>query len=110
MVADDAANTIGWVSFQDFYGRPAYNGTAEISIYLDESVRGKGYGKEILQYCFLQCPALNIDTLLGFIFAHNEPSVKMFLSLGFEEWAHLKDIAKMDDQLFSLKIFGKKIG
>lgn len=109
MVADDAGNTIGWVSFQDFYGRPAYNGTAEISIYLNERVRGKGYGKEILEYCFLQCPSLNIDTLLGFIFAHNEPSVKMFLSLGFEEWGNLKNIANMDSNLYSLKILGRKI-
>src|SRR5690606_23011258 len=26
---------IGWVSFQSFYGRPAYQATAEISIYLE---------------------------------------------------------------------------
>ncbi|MFZ4768780.1 MAG: GNAT family N-acetyltransferase [Ferruginibacter sp.] len=28
---------IGWVSYNNFYGRPAYNGTAEISIYLQEA-------------------------------------------------------------------------
>src|SRR5215211_7254148 len=36
----------GWVSFQDFYGRQAYNATAEISIYIHPSCRGKGLGKE----------------------------------------------------------------
>ena len=51
MVEDDAKNIIGWVSFQPFYGRPAYDATAEISIYLAPLQRGKGYGKSILQYC-----------------------------------------------------------
>ena len=40
---------IGWVSFQNFYGRPAYETTSEISIYLHEDYRGKGFGKQTLQ-------------------------------------------------------------
>ncbi len=39
---------IAWLSFSDFYGRPAYPRTAEVSIYLDESARGKGLGKQLL--------------------------------------------------------------
>src|SRR4051812_78209 len=62
---------IGWVSFQSFYGRPAYAATAEISIYLKESRRGKGIGKYVLQHCINSCPGLKIKTLLGYIFAHN---------------------------------------
>src|SRR6478609_913417 len=45
-----SSEIIGWVSFQSFYGRPAYQATVEISIYLDPSVRGKGIGKFVLQY------------------------------------------------------------
>lgn len=109
MVEDDAKKTIGWVSFQDFYGRPAYKGTAEISIYIDEHERGKGYGKKILQYAIDKSPDLHIDTLLSFIFAHNTNSLQLFLNLGFEEWANLKDIALLDDQRRSLKILGRKV-
>src|SRR6478672_11680402 len=39
----------GWMSFNSFYGRPAYDGTVEVSIYLEESARGKGLGKICLQ-------------------------------------------------------------
>ncbi len=46
----DNDDVIGWVSFQSFYGRPAYRFTAEISIYLNAAYRGKGYGEEILKY------------------------------------------------------------
>lgn len=100
---------IGWVSYNNFYGRPAYSGTAELSIYLHPHARGKGYGKKILQYCLEQAAGLKIHTLLGFIFKHNEPSIRLFKQAGFREWGHLPDVAIMDGQPFSLLIFGKKI-
>lgn len=109
IVEDDGSKTIGWVSFQNFYGRPAYDGTAEISIYIDETERGKGYGKRILQHSIAAAPALQIHTLLGFIFAQNAPSIDLFAKQGFEEWAHLKDVAVLDEKKCSLKIFGRQV-
>lgn len=101
---------IGWMSFQDFYGRAAYNGTAEISIYLAPEYRGKGLGKMLLQYCIDNAPTLNVHTLLGYIFAHNEPSLRLFTELGFSEWANLQNIAVLDGIERSLKILGKRVG
>ncbi len=100
---------IGWSSYNNFYGRPAYNGTAELSIYLHPSARSKGYGKMILDHCIEQAKALDIHTLLGFIFSHNEPSITLFKSRGFEEWGLLRDIARMDGKPYSLSIFGLKV-
>jgi phosphinothricin acetyltransferase len=100
---------VGWVSFQSFYGRPAYNATVEISIYLDASFRGKGYGKQVLQYSIEAAKEIGIKTLLGFIFAHNEPSLQLFRHFGFEDWANLPNIALLDDTERSLIIVGKRI-
>lgn len=100
---------IGWVSFQNFYGRPAYNATAEISIYLHPDYRGKGVGRQILFHSMNTCGRLGINTLLGYIFEHNEPSLKLFLNAGFQEWAHLPNIAKLDGIERSVKILGKRI-
>jgi phosphinothricin acetyltransferase len=109
IVEDDKNNIIGWVSFQAFYGRPAYDATAEVSIYLAPLQRGKGYGKKILQYCIDTAPAFGIRTLLGFIFAHNVPSLQLFSKLGFEEWGHLKNIAILDGIERSVNILGKRL-
>ncbi|MFT4094950.1 MAG: GNAT family N-acetyltransferase [Niabella sp.] len=109
VIEDSSKQIIGWVSFQSFYGRPAYEATVEISIYLDPGQRGKGLGKQILQYCIHKAPAFGIKTLLGFIFSHNEPSLKLFRGLGFEDWATLPDIALLDGQERGLKILGKRI-
>jgi len=108
-MVEDNGVTIGWASFQSFYGRPAYDGTCEISIYLHEDQRGKGYGKTILRYAMEQCPSLGVHTLLGFIFAHNIPSLRLFEQLGFTEWAHLPNIAVLDGVERSLNILGKRI-
>lgn len=109
VIEDDTNTIIGWVSFQSFYGRPAYDGTVEISIYLDVEQRGKGLGKLVLQYCLDNAPKFGIKTLLGFIFLHNEPSLKLFRHFGFEDWALLPNIAVLDGQERSLKILGKRM-
>ena len=105
----DSGDIIGWVSFQSFYGRPAYNATVEISIYLDEKVRGNGLGKQLLDYSIDRAKKMGLKTLLGFIFAHNEPSLKLFRQAGFEEWAYFPDIAVLDGIERGLKILGKRI-
>ena len=109
VIKNSMEEIIGWVSFQNFYGRPAYDATAEISIYLHPGHRGKGFGKQALEYSMSQCRHLGINTLLGYIFAHNEPSLQLFLRSGFEEWAHLPNIAKLDGIERSVKILGKRL-
>lgn len=109
-VIESGDEIIGWVSFQSFYGRPAYDATVEISIYLHEKVRGKGLGKKILQHAIDSARQFGAKTLLGFIFSHNEPSLKLFRQFGFEDWATLPNIAELDGIERGLKILGKRIG
>lgn len=99
----------GWMSFNSFYGRPAYDGTVELSIYLEESARGKGLGKACLQKAIDSAPTLKIHSLLGFIFGHNEPSLNLFNQFGFKKWGHLPTVANMDGIMRDLIILGKKI-
>lgn len=109
IVESEKQKAIGWVSLQSFYGRPAYDATAEVSIYLEKGQRGSGYGKMILKHCMEQAPEMGIKTLLGFIFAHNIPSLNLFKSLGFEEWGTLPRIALLGDEEKDLKILGKRL-
>ncbi len=39
----------GWLSFQSFYGRPAYNTTAEISIYIAPQFHRCGLGQTTIR-------------------------------------------------------------
>lgn len=108
-VAEQDGRVVAWISLSDFYGRPAYNATAEVSIYLDESVRGRGLGGELLQFVVDTAPQYGVQTLLGFIFGHNQPSLKLFQRFGFASWAHLPEVASLDGVARDLIILGRKL-
>ncbi len=99
----------GWLSFQSFYGRPAYQPTAEISIYVAPAYRRCGLGRQLLSRAIHHSPALRLKTLLGFIFAHNQPSLQLFNSLGFQRWGYLPKVAELDSVEGDLVIVGKQI-
>lgn len=109
MVHERDNRIVAWVSFQSFYGRVAYDHTAEISIYLAPECRGQGLGKTLLTEALSLTARLGIKTIVGFVFSHNAPSLRLFESLGFKEWGRLPDIAEMDGKEFSLSIVGKRV-
>jgi L-amino acid N-acyltransferase YncA len=108
--AAGSKRVIAWLSFSDFYGRPAYARTAEVSIYLHASARGTGLGTRMLAAAIETAPRLAIDTLLGFIFGHNVPSLALFARAGFEEWGRLPRVAVLDGVERDLVILGKRVG
>jgi L-amino acid N-acyltransferase YncA len=100
---------VAWLSFQSFYGRPAYHGTAEISIYISIENRSKGIGSILLEKAFQECSRLNLTTLVGFVFAHNEPSLALLKKYEFEQWGYLPGVAILDDVERDLVILGRKV-
>lgn len=100
----------GWLSFQSFYGRPAYNSTAEISIYIAPTFHRCGLGRQLLVQAIHESPRLGLKTLLSFVFAHNQPSLKLFEASGFQRWGHLPQVAELDGMERDLIIMGLRIG
>ncbi|WP_206952227.1 GNAT family N-acetyltransferase [Trinickia acidisoli] len=115
VVEDETAGSGGkriaaWLSFSDFYGRPAYARTAEISIYLHERARGRGLGTRLVAQALDAAPALGVDTLLGFIFGHNAASLALFRRCGFQDWGRLPRVAVLDGVERDLVILGLRVG
>lgn len=109
-VAEIDGAVAAWLSFSSFYGRPAYDSTAEISIYVAEIFRRHGLGAYLLNAAISAAPQLNINTLLGFIFGHNVPSLKLFERYGFDRWGLLPRVAALDGIERDLVIVGRRIG
>jgi L-amino acid N-acyltransferase YncA len=107
--AGDDASVLGWMSYSNFYGRPAYAGTAELSIYIAEAWRGKGIGRYCLAQAIAFAPQIAVHTLLGFIFGHNVASLALFEKFGFDSWAKLPRVATLDGIERDLIILGKRV-
>ena len=108
-IATKEKRVLGWLSFQNFYGRPAYHHTAEISIYVDPAFHRQGIGSQLLARAIAHSPQLQLSTLLAFVFAHNQPSLNLFAKNGFERWGYLPDIAELDRIKRSLVVLGCKV-
>jgi L-amino acid N-acyltransferase YncA len=106
-IIDDSV--VGWLSFQSFYGRPAYHATAEVSVYVAPQYHRQGIARTLLGRAVDRSPRLGIRTLLGFIFGHNEPSLRLFESFAFERWARLPRVAELDDIERDLIIVGRRV-
>jgi L-amino acid N-acyltransferase YncA len=88
---------VAWIGLTSFYGgRPAYDATAEVSIYIAPNYQRRGYGRLLVQRIIDHCPQMQITTLLAMYFDHNQASQQLFTSLGFEPAGHLTEIAVLD--------------
>ncbi len=109
-VAEVGGRVVGWLSLSSFYGRPAYNATVEVSVYIDEASRRHGVGGYLLGEAIGYAPGVGLSTVLGFIFAHNQPSLALFARFGFERWGVLPRVATLDGVERDLVIVGKRVG
>jgi L-amino acid N-acyltransferase YncA len=99
----------GWLTLKPFLPRCAYRGTAEVSVYVDERFRRRGVGRTLLGEAIARAPCLQIRAMVGLIFAHNEPSLRLFEQLGFERWGLLPRIAQLDAVERDLTIMGRPV-
>lgn len=103
------AEIAAWIGLSSFYGgRPAYDATAEISIYIAPQHQGKGYGSVLVAKMLEQAPSLGITTFLAMYFDHNKASRKLFTRFGFQPMGHLPEIAVLDGDRRGLVIAGWK--
>jgi len=109
VLASDAAEICAWLSFDSFYPRAAYDGTAMIAIYVSPRHRRHGHGQALLDAALARAPSLGLHTLLGYIFGHNEPSLRLFERNGFVRWAHLPRVAVLDGVALDLVIVGRRV-
>ncbi len=105
-VAESEGRVIGWLDFKKFLPRSAYRGTAEISVYVDEEFRRRRVAQGLFEHAIGRAPSLGITALIGLVFGHNEPSLKLFERLGFERWGFLPGIARFDSVERDLAVMG----
>jgi L-amino acid N-acyltransferase YncA len=108
-VLEENGLIVGWSALSSFRDEPTFARTAEVSIYVAREHQRRGFGRCLLERVMESCPALGIDTLLGFVVAYNLPSKRLFERLGFARWGLLPEVALINGARRDLVIFGKAI-
>jgi phosphinothricin acetyltransferase len=98
-----------WLTIKPFIQRCAYSGTVELSVYVSEEFRRRGVGRGLLEEALARAPALEITAIVGLIFAHNAPSLRLFKRAGFVQWGLLPRVALLDGVERDLTIMGRHI-
>jgi phosphinothricin acetyltransferase len=109
-VAEADGQVVATVYLSSFYGgRPAYDATAEVSIYVATAYHKRGIGRRLKEFVIAQCPRLGVTTLLSMHFDHNTATRRINDSFGFEVVGHLPEIAVVQGKKRGLVISALRI-
>lgn len=100
----------GWLSLGTFYNRPAWDVTAEVSVYVSPAHQRQGVAAALLETVIAAAPALGLRVLIGIIFGHNEPSLALFERFGFERWGLMPGAAELDEVERDVVFVGRRVG
>jgi phosphinothricin acetyltransferase len=89
---------IGWVALSPVSERAVYRGVADLSIYVAESARGRGVGRELLEQLITDSEEAGIWTLQAGVLAENEPSLALHRACGFREVGRRERIGRHGDR------------
>lgn len=98
VLEDENNEVVGWCALQPVSTRECFSGVAEVSIYLDSSVQGKGLGTVLLKKLVLDSEENGFWTLQAGIFPENFVSVKIHEKHGFRVVGTREKIGKMNDK------------
>ncbi len=88
----------GWGSLSPFHTRPAYNPTAEFSVYVHTDYRGRGVGGLILEDLLRRAREAEFHSVIGLISGSNAVSLAMAEKFGFRQVGRYLEVGRKFEQ------------
>ena len=110
---DDEGKLVGWAALTPVSSRCVYSGVAEVSVYVAQSARGQGLGRQLLQRLVKDSETQGIWTLQSGILAENEASIRLHLTCGFRLVGKRERLGKLNRQWRDVVLMerrSKKVG
>lgn len=94
IVACDGDCVLGYCYAHSWKERAAYSLTAETSIYLADSAKGRGIGRLLMDELVGLCRQSGIHSLIACVTAENASSCAFHEHIGFEKVSHFREVGR----------------
>jgi L-amino acid N-acyltransferase len=109
IVAQSGDLLVGWASLSSWNAKPAYDGSVELSVYVDRNARGSGIGKALMEDLIRRAEQGKLHTIISLITEGNEVSMKLHGQLGFEQTGIIREAGYKFDQFLDVAIWQKML-
>lgn len=99
----------GYVILTQHKKREAYDGTAEVTVYLKENYTRRGIGSQAVKLIEEYALTKDIHVLVATICGENSKSIGMFEKNGYEKCAHYKEVGRKFGKLLDVVVYQKII-
>ncbi|TCL61462.1 phosphinothricin acetyltransferase [Hydrogenispora ethanolica] len=99
----------GYVLLTQHKKREAYDGTAEVTIYLHPDFTGQGIGGQAIAFIEKAARERNFHVLVATICGQNAASIQLFERNGFSRCAHYREVGRKFGQLLDVVAYQKII-
>lgn len=109
IVLEEKGRIAGYAYLSPFIDRAAYDWTADLAIYLDRSLRGMGYGSELMEGMISLAEKDGYYNLVSVITADNQSSVKLHEKFGFVKSASFEHFGYKNGQWLGVVCYVRKL-
>ena len=96
LVARENSAIVGWAALSPVSSRHVYRGVCEVSVYIAESARGKGIGRQLLESLVDASEHDGRWMLQASVFPENDASVALHTACGFRILGKRERVAQLD--------------
>jgi L-amino acid N-acyltransferase len=104
LVAAESGSVLGFASYGPFRAWPAYKYSVELSVYVDESARGRGIGSALVRSILVSAREQDLHVVMAGITSDNAVSLRLHEKLGFVEVAHIREVGYKFGRWLDLKL------
>ena len=109
-VAQSDAGILGFAYASPYRPRPAYDRTAEVSVYLAPRAQGRGVAQALYRALFAHLAARGFHTAVAIVTLPNPQSARLHERCGFAHVGSLQDVGRKFGQWYGTAIYQRMIG
>ena len=109
LVFEEVGKATGFATYGPFRGGPGYKHTAEHSVILAPSARGRGIGRTLMAELEKQAKRAGIHQMIAGVSSANSDGIRFRKAIGYEQVALLPEVGRKFDQWLDLVLMQKHL-